>query len=110
MEGTGADNMIEVKIKINEVDYGAAVDVLMPVLLDKLCSLCDPVTKILLGKRMSGPAAKAALDKLPQRTKEELAAACLNHYSEEISRLMVNVAAQKGIGVQVGGVEVSVKA
>ncbi|MDE6589398.1 MAG: hypothetical protein K2K53_03425 [Oscillospiraceae bacterium] len=102
--------MIEVKIKISEVDYGAAIDVLMPVLLDKLSSSSSPIVKILLGKLkgLSGPAAKAALDMLPQETKDELAAACLNHYSEEISKLMVNVAQQKGINVQVENVEVAV--
>ena len=103
--------MIEVKIKISEVDYGAAIDVLMPVLLDKLSSSSSPIVKILLGKLkgMSGPAAKAALDMLPQETKDELAAACLNHYNEEISKLMVNVAQQKGIKVQVESVEVAVE-
>lgn len=103
--------MIEVKIKISEVDYGAAIDVLMPVLLDKLSDSSSPIVKILVGKLkgMSGPAAKAALDMLPQETKDELAAACLNHYSEEISKLMVSVAQQKGIKVQVEGVEVAVE-
>lgn len=103
--------MIEVKIKISEVDYGAAIDVLMPVLLNKLSSSSSPIIKILLGKLkgMSGPAAKAALDMLPQETKDELAAACLNHYSGEISKLMVNVAQQKGINVQVESVEVAVE-
>lgn len=103
--------MIEVKIKISEVDYGAAIDVLMPVLLDKLSDSSSPIVKILVGKLkgMSGPATKAALDMLPQETKDELAAACLNHYSEEISKLMVSVAQQKGIKVQVEGVEVAVE-
>lgn len=101
--------MIEVKIKINEVDYGAAVDALMPVLLDKLSGSSNPIVKLLLGKlkSLSGPAAKAALDALPQETKDELAVACLNHYSGEISRLMVDMAQKKDIRVQVEGVEVS---
>lgn len=101
--------MIEVKLKISEVDYGTAVDVLMPVLLDKLSSSGNPIVQILLEKLngMSGPAAKAALDMLPQETRDELAAACLNHYSTEISGLMVSMARQKGLRVQVEGVEVS---
>lgn len=100
--------MIEVKIKISEVDYGSAADVLLPVLLEKLSCSADPLTAGLLAKLkgLSGSAAKAALNILPQDVKDELAVACLNHYNDEISRMMVNFVEQKGIGLQVSGVEV----
>ncbi len=103
--------MIEVKIKISDVDYSAAVDVLMPVLLDKLSGTSNPIVSLVLGKAKGLPAnaAKAALDVLPQETKDELAAACLNHYSEEIAKLMASMAMQKGIKIQVDGVEVAVE-
>lgn len=102
--------MIEVKIKISEMDYGTAADALMPVLLDKLSGSGNPVMKILLGKfkGMSGPMAKAALDALPQETKDQLAAACLNHYSDKISRLVVDTAQKNGIKVRVEGVEAAI--
>ena len=81
----------------------------MPVLLDKLSASTNPLTTGLLTKMkgLSGGAAKAALSVLPQDMKDELAVACLNHYSDDISRIMVNFAEQKGIGLQIGGVEVS---
>ena len=103
--------MIEVKIKISDVDYSAAVDVLMPVLLDKLSGTSNPIVSLVLGKAKGLPAnaTKAALDVLPQETKDELAAACLNHYSEEIAKLMASMAMQKGIKIQVDGVEVAVE-
>ncbi len=101
--------MIEVKIKISDIDYGAAADVLLPILLDKLSTSADPLTAGLLPKLkgLSGSAAKAALSFLPQDVKDELAVACLNHYSGEISRMMVNLAENKGISLQVSGVEVA---
>lgn len=100
--------MIEMKIKVSDIDYGSAADVLLPMLLEKLSSSADPLTASLLGKLkgLSGGAAKAALSFLPQDVKDELAVACLNHYSDEISRIMVSFAEQKGIGLQVSGVEV----
>lgn len=103
--------MIEVKIKISDVDYSAAVDVLMPVLLDKLSGTSNPIVSLVLGKAKGLPAnaAKAALDVLPQETKDELAAACLNHYSEEIAKLMASMVMQKGIKIQVDSVEVAVE-
>lgn len=103
--------MIEVKINISEVDYSAAADVLMPVLLDRLSASASPLASLALGraKGVSASAVKAALEVLPQETKDELAAACLNHYSGEISKLMVTMAQQKGLKVQVTGVEVKVE-
>lgn len=103
--------MIDVTIKISEVDYSGAVDVLMPVLLDKLSASSSPVMRILLEKLrgLSGPAAKAALEILPQETKDELAAACLNHYSADISKLMMDMARQKNIDIRLEGVEVAVR-
>lgn len=100
--------MIEVKIKVTDIDYGSAADVLLPVLLDKLSDSADPLTAGLLAKLkgLSGGAAKAALRFLPQDVKDELAVACLNRYNDEISRIMVNFAEKKGIGLQLGGVEV----
>ena len=101
--------MIEVKIKVSDIDYGAAADVLLPVLLDKLSASANPFTAGLLTKLkgLSGSAAKAALSILPQDVKDELAVACLNHYSDGISQSMVNFVEQKGIGLQISGVGVS---
>lgn len=42
--------MIEVKIKISEVDYSAAVDVLMPVMRDKPSASANPIISIVLRK------------------------------------------------------------
>ncbi len=103
--------MIEVKIKISEVDYSAAVDVLMPVLLEKLSMSTNPIVSLILGKTkgLSSSAVKAALDRLPQETKDELAVTCLNYYREEIAKLMVDMAQQKGIAVQIDGVDVAIE-
>lgn len=100
--------MIEVKIKVSDIDYGSAADVLLPVLLEKLSGNADPLTAGLLAKLkgLSGGAAKAALSFFPQDIKDELAVTCMNHYNDEISRIMVSFAEQKGIGLQVSSVEV----
>lgn len=81
----------------------------MPVLLDKLSTSANPIVSLVLGKAKGLPAstAKAALDMLPQETKDELAVACFNHYSEEIAKLMTDMVQQRGITVRVEGVEVA---
>lgn len=102
--------MIEVTLKIREVDYAAAVDVLTPLLLDKLSASSNPIASFLRGKARGLPAtaAKAALDVLPKNTRDELAAACLNRYSGEVSQAITSLAAQKNLPLDVEGVAVSV--
>ena len=101
--------MIEVKMQIRDVDYAAAVDVLMPVLLDKLSTSANPIVSLVLGKTkdLSSSAVKAALDVLPKSMRDELAAACLNHYSGEISQLIVNMANQKNIRIKAESLEIA---
>lgn len=102
--------MIEVKVNIQDVDYAAAVEVLMPVLLERLSLSSNPLASALLGKTNSLPAAaaKAALEVLPKNVKDELSAACLNHYSTEIAQAISSLAAQKGIYLHVDAVEIAV--
>lgn len=102
--------MIEVTLKIQDVDYAAAVDTLMPVLLERLSGSANPIASLLLGKTKGLPSAavKAALEVLPKGTRDELAAACLNHYSAEISQAIANLAAQRNLHLSVESVEVTV--
>ncbi len=102
--------MIEVKLNIQDVDYDAAVEVLMPVLLERLSHSSNTLVSSLLGRAtgLSATAAKAALEVLPKSVKDELSATCLNHYSTEIAQAISNLAAQKGIRLRIDAVEVAV--
>jgi len=102
--------MMEIKIRITDVDYAAAVDELLPVLADKLSGCSNPIASLAFGKanNLSASAAKAALKALPQSMKDELAAACLNRYSGGVSQALTTLAAQRNLFLNVEGVEVSV--
>lgn len=104
--------MIEVKVNIQDVDYATAVEVLMPVLLERLSHTSNPLAAALLGRTrtnsLPAAAAKAALEVLPKSVQDELSAACLNHYSTEIAQAISNLAAQKGIRLRIDAVEVAV--
>lgn len=99
--------MMEIKIKISDIDYAAAIDILAPALADKLSGCSNPVAALAFGraKDLSVTAAKAALKVLPQNTMDELATVCLNHYGEEISRLIANMAARQSLSLKVQGIE-----
>ena len=102
--------MIEVTLKIRDVDYAAAAGTLLPVLLERLSGSASPLTALLLEKTKGLPSAavKAALEVLPKETKDELAAACLNHYSAEISQAIENFAVKKALRLCVEGVQVTI--
>ena len=103
--------MIDVKISVNNVDYEAALDTLLPVLLEHLSKksenafLASVLSKT---KGVSSIAAKAALKALPQDTRGGLAVACLNHYKEDIQRLLTEASKQKGIALQIEGIDIAV--
>lgn len=101
--------MIEVKVNIQDVDYAAAVKVLMPVLLERLSHSSNSLAAVLLRRTNNLPAAaaKAALEVLPKSVQDELSATCLNHYSTEIAQAISNLAAQKGIRLRIDAVEVA---
>ena len=90
--------MIDIKISVSNVDYEAALDTLLPVLLEHLSKKTENAFLSSILSKTTGVsliAAKAALKALPQDTKDDLAAACLNHYKEDIQRLLTEASKQK---------------
>lgn len=99
--------MMEITIKISDINYAAAIDVLAPVLADKLSGWAKPVADLAFGKakNLSVTAAKAALKALPPNVRDELAAVCLNYYNKEISRVIANIANRQNVSLKVQSIE-----
>ncbi|WP_195975947.1 hypothetical protein [Hydrogeniiclostridium mannosilyticum] len=103
--------MIDIKISVSNVDYEAALDTLLPVLLEHLSKKTENafLSSILSKtKGVSSIAVKAALKTLPQDTRDDLAVACLNHYKDDIQRLLTEASKQKGIALQIDGINIAV--
>ena len=103
--------MIDIKISVSNVDYEAALDTLLPVLLEHLSKKTENafLSSILSKtKGVSSIATKAALKTLPQDTRDDLAVSCLNHYKDDIQRLLTEVSKQKGIALQIDGINIAV--
>ena len=103
--------MIDIKISVSNVDYEAALDTLLPVLLEHLSKKTENafLSSILSKtKGVSSIAVKAALKTLPQDTRDDLAVACLNHYKDDIQRLLTEASKQKGIALQIDGFNIAV--
>ena len=92
--------MIDIKISVSNVDYEAALDTLLPVLLEHLSKKSENafLSNILSKtKWFSSISEKAAHN-----------AACLNHYKEDIQRLLTEASKQKGIALQIDGIDIAV--
>ena len=83
--------MIEIKMKVDEVDYERALETLLPLLAEHFSSKTDnALISGILSKTKGLPVAavKAMLKTFPQETKDELAVFCLNYYGENISHIL----------------------
>lgn len=102
--------MIEIKIKISDVDYGTAVDSYLPAVIEKLGEKEEvkSFAKILgKGGALSAAVARAALAVLPQSKKDEIAVAIIERYKEDIVKNLTEFAAEKGLSFHLEDVEIS---
>lgn len=97
--------MMEIKIKLSDIDYDAVIDALAPVLASsKRCNTtASPAFE--KAKGWSLAAVKATLRALPQGARDKLAAVCLNHYSEELSRMIAGMVRRQSFALEVQGIE-----
>lgn len=102
--------MIEIKISVSDVDYAAAMDVVLPYIMEHLSKNSgNALLAAVLSKAggASAAAAKAALKALPQDTRDELAVLCLNHYKDDIARVLTEVSKQKNISMTVQDIQIA---
>lgn len=101
--------MIEIKIRVSDVDYEGASEVLLPKIMKHLAKKSgNPFLKGVLSKTkdISSTAAVALLKTLSKEKKDELAVMCLNYYQDKITRALVEASEKEGISLKVQGMEV----
>ncbi len=102
--------MIEMKIQISDTDYGAAIEAFLPVIIEKMSEKEEAgfISKM-IGKNSSLPASviKAALSVMPQSTKDEIAVACLDRFKEDISKMILDFAKDKGLNFHLENIQIS---
>ncbi len=101
--------MIEINIKIKDVDYGAAVEAFLPMVIENIAEKEEVgLFAKLLGKNssLSASVAKAALSVMPQNKKDEIAIAIIDKYKEEISKNLLNYAATQGLNLQIEDIRI----
>lgn len=100
--------MIEVRIKIDRIDYGGLAQQALPTVLERLQNTKgdNKAVQALQGLgRLPADAMKMMLNAMPQDVKDSIALAFLKSYQEEIAAQVNKLAAQKGVELTVAGIE-----
>lgn len=103
-------SMLNIQVTLNDIDYNKVVELMVPKLLDmlsakdeKLSQVVDLITKI---EGMPNKLILAALDTLPQDTKDDLIAKIFAIYKDEIET-MVNHIVSKEVPVEISHIHIS---
>lgn len=103
--------MIELKVKIDEVDYGGVLEKALPEILPRMAKKHGGVMqKVLLelsGK--SGEMAKSAVKYLPKSLQDEIAVNLLNTYRDKLIGTLHQFASEQGIALSVSDISVELK-
>lgn len=98
---------MEVKIQIDRIDYGGVARRALPIVLERLSAAHEDSKLIPLLQKlgdMPGGAAQSVLNVLPQRTKDQIAAAMLESCRDELAGLINDFAAKKGFDITVSNI------
>ena len=94
--------MLEFKISVSDLDYGAVAEMLLPIVKEKAEPSGNRAVKLLLGMvDAAGALPKKAINALPQDIKDEMVVALVNNYKDRFIDFAQNKAAAKNIAVTV---------
>ncbi len=101
---------MELKFTIDKIDYGGIAKKAIPIVIKKLsASHADGKLAQILQKMGNAPAdvAKVMLNALPQDMKDQVAVLLLQSYKEELTGLLNDFAAKKGVEITVSNIEIN---
>jgi hypothetical protein len=102
--------MIELKMKVSEVDYDSLTELLLPAIFEQMGQSSDsPLwSKLLFSSQgLTEGAAKAVLKKMSKEKKDELLVKYINKNGAKIAELFMQMALSKGMKMTIDNVEAS---
>ncbi len=100
--------MIELKIRLEDIDYAGMVGVIFPILQNEAAKSDAPWAKIVQNMR-GAPDEKAVrvlLKLLPQSMQDKLAVSLLETYKAEMPAMIADFAKSKGISLSVRDIQI----
>lgn len=98
--------MLEIKILVSDIDYDGVVDMALPKVADKLTAKGGLLSKLAGRKDKLGDIAHKFIKKKGQSGMEETIANLATKKRSMIMEKASQIAAKKGIGVQILGIDV----
>ena len=93
---------MEVKLKVNSINYGELAAKFLPMLSDKLAKEEGVIPQLLSKLAALSPGmAKGALNALPDETKDELVAYLINKNKQQILNGIARYMVEQGIDVEI---------
>lgn len=101
--------MIELKLKIENIDYDSLADLLAPALKDRIDSSEFPAWArlLFLAGGMDGAAFKKILSSVPNDAIDDFVVKLLNDKSDKAAEIIEELAASKGINIKIADVSAS---
>lgn len=91
--------MLKLSLTVDEIDYNALIDKLLPILKSSMAGSSDP--KLQMAAKLPMPMAAAALKSLSEVQKEQLTAALLNNYKDGLAVQLSKYASEQGVPLTV---------
>ena len=92
---------MKITLDINDIDYGALVELFLPIVKEKLAEKGGAGIAILPRIMPLLIAGKKIIDILPQETKDEIAVMLVNINKEKIMESIVEYAEKKGLSFRI---------
>ena len=101
--------MIEINLKIEDIDYDSIADILAPALKDRIEGSEFPAWArlLFLAGGMDGDAFKKILSRVPDDAIDEFVVKLLNEKSDKAAEMLENMAMSKGIRIKIADVKAS---
>lgn len=94
--------MIELKLKIDDVDYDGIINILYPYLKDIITKEKPELASVLfLNPALTEKAVKGAFSLAPQSTKDRWLCSAVNSHSAEIKQMITSGAENSGISFNI---------
>ena len=100
--------MIEIKINIDDIDYGSLAEVILPLMKEKAANGELPVWAKLafISGGMNCDAVRKIIDKIPNNKKEEFIVNLLNGKKDKTAEFLEKIAENNGLNMKIQNLEI----
>lgn len=96
---------MEIRIHVENIDYGSLAAVLLPKIGDRIRDSSNPILRLLLSKADDAEFVRNTVNSFPQRIKDEFTVMLLNKNEEKMIENLTGLGASNGISFDIKSVK-----